>query len=98
MAGAIAVATPIVTGEKLRLSCCEGELTMSDGKTSNRVAVITGGGGALGRGVAKNAPERGYQVANIDNAPRPPAGSEALPWPKTPAGHPAGVPPPRRPV
>ncbi len=50
---------------------------MSDGKTSNRVAVITGGCGALGRVVAKAALERGYQVAIIDHAARPPAEIEA---------------------
>src|SRR5437868_10313097 len=51
---------------------------MSTDRTSGRVAVITGGCGALGRVVTKAALERGYQVAVIDHAASPPAEIEAV--------------------
>jgi NAD(P)-dependent dehydrogenase (short-subunit alcohol dehydrogenase family) len=50
---------------------------MSSGN-SGRVAVVTGGCGALGRVVVKAALERGYRVAVLDHAARPPAEIESV--------------------
>jgi|SRR5262245_41183639 len=47
---------------------------MSTGRTSSRVAVITGGFGALGQVVAAAASEHGFDVAVLDHAPKPPPG------------------------
>lgn len=47
---------------------------MSTDKTSGRVAVITGGFGALGRVVAAAAVEHGYNVALPGHTAEPPAG------------------------
>jgi NAD(P)-dependent dehydrogenase (short-subunit alcohol dehydrogenase family) len=47
---------------------------MAADETSGRVAVITGGFGALGRAVAAAAIERGYSVAIPGHTAQPPAG------------------------
>jgi NAD(P)-dependent dehydrogenase (short-subunit alcohol dehydrogenase family) len=46
---------------------------MTTDTTSGRVAVITGGFGALGRVVAAAAAERGYRVAVLGHTAKPPA-------------------------
>jgi NAD(P)-dependent dehydrogenase (short-subunit alcohol dehydrogenase family) len=50
---------------------------MASVDASGRVAVITGGFGALGRTVAMTAHQRGLQLALIDYAPAPPNGLAA---------------------
>jgi NADP-dependent 3-hydroxy acid dehydrogenase YdfG len=47
---------------------------MATERTSARVAVITGGFGALGRAVVAAALERGYSVAVPGHSAKPPAG------------------------
>jgi len=47
---------------------------MSTGGTSSRVAVITGGFGALGQVVAAVASEHGFEMAVLDHSAKPPPG------------------------
>src|SRR5215471_4757079 len=47
---------------------------MSTGRTSSRVAVITGGFGALGQVVAAAASEHGFEIAVLDHSAKPPPG------------------------
>jgi hypothetical protein len=50
----------------------EGALTMSTGRTFSRVAVVTGGFGALGQVVAAAASEHGFEVAVLGHTAKPP--------------------------
>jgi hypothetical protein len=51
-----------------------GKIAMGTEKSSRRVAVITGGFGALGQVVAAIALEHGFDVAVLEHAAKPPVG------------------------